>query len=320
MPEHSNQAVVVDTASASRLAVRPVPMPTPREHEALVRVTTISLNRGEINRAFNAVPDGWRPGWDLAGVVERAAANGSGPVPGTGVVGFLADGAWANFVAVPTDALAAIPDGATPAQGATLPVAGLTALHALRQGGLLLGKKVLITGASGGVGDFALQLARLAGAGAVVAHIRSARQEAEVRASGATSVVIGDTPAGATAQGPFDLIVESVGGDVLGAALGMLARDGVCAVFGASGSGRVTFDLTAFFRTGRARLYGLSLFAELAAVENASIGLSRLLRLVAAGSLQPRISVEASWREVGRVARDLIDRRFTGKAVLHLDG
>ena len=320
MAEHSNEAVVVDTAAALRLALRPVPMPVPREHEALVRVTTISLNRGEINRALNAA-DGSRPGWDLAGVVERAAANGSGPVAGAKVVGFLAEGAWARNVAVPTDALAAIPDGATAVQAATLPVAGLTALHALRQGGLLLGKKVLVTGASGGVGDFALQLARLAGAGAVVAHIRGARQEAEARASGATSVAIGETPAGATAEGPFDLIVENVGGEVLGAALGMLgARWRLRGVFGASGSRRVTFDLPAFFRVGRTRLYGLSLFAELASVENAATGLSRLLRLVANGSLQPRISVEASWREVGRVARDLIDRRFTGKAVLHLDG
>ncbi len=319
MPEQNNEAVVVDTAAASRLSVRPVPMPTPREQEALVRVTAISLNRGEINRALNAAPDGWRPGWDLAGVVVRVAANGSGPAAGTKVVGFLAEGAWARFVAVPTDSVASIPEGATPAQAATLPVAGLTALYSLRQGGLLLGKKVLVTGATGGVGDFALQLARLAGAAAIVAHVRNIRHEAEVRAAGATSVAIGDTPASAKAEGPFDLVVDGVGGEVLGAAMGMLGTDGVCVCFGASSTGRTTFDLPAFFRAGRARLYGLSLFAELRGTENASIGLSRLLRLVAAGSLQPRISVEASWREVGRVAHALIDRGFTGKAVLHLD-
>jgi NADPH:quinone reductase-like Zn-dependent oxidoreductase len=278
------------------------------------------LNRGEINRALTSAASGWRPGWDLAGVVERAAANGSGPAAGTKVVGFLGEGAWARFAAVPADSVAPLPDGVTPAQAATLPVAGLTALHALRQGGLLLGKKVLVTGATGGVGDFALQLARISGAGVIVAHVRSARHEAEVRAAGATAVVIGDTLAGAKAEGPFGLVVDGVGGEVLGAALGMLAPDGVCAAFGASASGRTTFEVPDFFRAGRARLYGLSLFAELRAVENASTGLWRLLRLVAAGSLKPRISVEASWREVGRVAHALIDRGFTGKAVLHLDG
>jgi NADPH2:quinone reductase len=320
MAEHTNEAVVVDTAATSRLALRPVAMPAPREDEALVRVAAISLNRGETNRALNTAPNGWRPGWDLAGVVERAAANGSGPVAGTKVVGLLPEGAWARFVAVPTDFLSPIPDGATPAQAATLPVAGLTALHALRQGGLLLGKKVLITGASGGVGDFALQLARLSGAAVIVAHVRSARHEAEVRAAGATSVVIGATPAAASADGPFDLVVDGVGGDVLAAALGMLAPGGTCAAFGASSSGRMTFDAPAFYRAGRTRLYGLMLFAELRATESASVGLSRLVRLVASGRLKPRITVEASWREIGRVARALIDRGFTGKAVLQIDG
>ena len=319
MPQHENRAVVVDTAATSRLTLQTIPMPTPREHEALVRVTTISLNRGETNRALNSAPDGWRPGWDLAGVVESAAANGSGPAPATKVVGFLPEGSWAKFVAVPTESLAPIPAPATPAQAATLPVAGLTALHALRQGGLLLGRKLLITGASGGVGDFALQLARLSGAAVIVAHVRSQRHEAEVRTAGATSVVIGDTPAAATADGPFDLVIDGVGGEVLGTALGMLAPGGVCVAFGGSSSARTAFDVPAFFRAGRTRLYGLSLFAELRA-ENASIGLSHLLRLVASGGLQPRISVEASWREIGRVARSLIDRGFTGKAVLHLDG
>ena len=73
-------------------------------------------------------------------------------------------GAWAERVAVRTDALAALPDAVSFGQAATLPVAGLTALWALERGGLLLDKRVLVTGASGGVGHLACQLARQAGA------------------------------------------------------------------------------------------------------------------------------------------------------------
>ena len=91
----------------------------------------------------------------------------------------------------------------TDAQASTLPVAGLTALHALRQGGLLAGKRILITGASGGAGDFALQLARLSGAGSLVAHIRSDAHEANVRAAGATDVALGSTLDSARQFGPM---------------------------------------------------------------------------------------------------------------------
>src|SRR4030095_4755915 len=95
---------------------------------------------------------GWRPGWDLAGVVERSAADGSGPAVGERVVGFLPEGAWAQRVVVPSNALAELPDKVTFSQAATFPVAGLTALHALDEGGPLLARRVLVTGATGGGG------------------------------------------------------------------------------------------------------------------------------------------------------------------------
>ena len=310
------QAVVVDPAVTGRLILREVASPTPAPHEALVRVRAISLNRGEVRRATTA-DAGWQPGWDLAGVIDTPAADGSGPAAGKRMVGFVRSGAWGEQVAVPTNAIAELPESVSFARAATLPVAGLTAYHALKQGGLLLGKSVLITGASGGVGNFAIQLARLSGAEAI-AHIRHPDHEELVKAAGAQTVVIGADLPPNSEQAPYDLIVESVGGETLSAALGSVAPDGVVVLFGTSGGAEVTFNAQRFYgTTSGARLYALMLFHELKQ-ESATVGLNRLLKLVAAGQLNPHIAVEADWTHVADLAQQLLDRRFLGKAVLHV--
>jgi NADPH2:quinone reductase len=309
----SNRAVVVDPDAPGKLVIRPVPEPVPDRGEALVRVRAISLNRGEVRRSGMAAA-GWRPGWDLAGTVERPAADGSGPRAGTRVVGLLPEGAWAERVTVPRHALAELPDKVTFAQAATFPVAGLTALHALAKGGLLVGRRVLVTGATGGVGDFAVQLARLAGAH-VTASARRADQAPVLRQWGAHDVVVGDE---IPPSPKYDLVVESVGGRTLGTALAALERAGVCVTLGVSAAAEVTFDTRQFFVTGRSTLYGFYLFTELGA-EPASVGLRRLAELVAAGQLAPHVSLERPWTDVAQVAQDLMARRFPGKAVLTLD-
>jgi NADPH:quinone reductase-like Zn-dependent oxidoreductase len=309
----SNRAVVVDPDAPGRLVIRPVNEPVPDRGEAIVRVRAISLNRGEVRRAGMAAA-GWRPGWDLAGEVERAATDGSGPRVGARVVGLVTEGAWAEHVAVPTHALAELPGKVTISQAATFPVAGLTALHALAKGGLLLGRRVLVTGATGGVGDFAVQLGRLAGAH-VTASARRPDQTATLRELGAHEVIVGEE---IPPSPKYDLIIESVGGRTLGTALAALQRAGVCVTLGVSAGVEVTFDARQFFVAGRSTLYGLYLFTELGS-EPASVGLRRLADLVAAGQLAPHISVERPWAEIGQVAQDLMARRFPGKAVLTLE-
>src|SRR5262245_30227521 len=247
----TNRAVVVDPDVPGRLVIRPVADPAPDRGEAVVRVRAISLNRGEVRRSGMAAA-GWRPGWDLAGVVERPAADGSGPQAGARVVGIVLEGAWGERVAVPNHSLAELPAKVTFSQAATFPVAGLTALHALGRGGLLLGKRVLVTGATGGMGDFAVQLARLSGAH-VTASVRRADQASVVRELGAHEVVIGDE---IPATPKYDLIVESVGGRTLGTALRALVRAGTCVTLGVSASAEVTFDAREFFVSGRSVLYG----------------------------------------------------------------
>src|SRR6516165_10145439 len=223
------RAVVVDPSVAGRLAIREVGLREPDRDEVRVRVTAISLNRGETRRALQVAEPGWRPGWDFAGIV--GCCRQQRPEPGARVVGILPSGAWAERVNCRSHALAILPEAVSYAQAATLPVAGLTALHALRQGGLLLGRKVLVDGASGGVGHLACQLAAAAGA-FVWGHVR--RDRAAVAEWCGDRVVVGRELAAAKPHGPFWLILDSVGGSAVGAALGMLQPNGTCVVFGVS--------------------------------------------------------------------------------------
>ena len=316
MPE-TVRAVIVDPSSPQELAVKPVALAAAAPDEATIRVTAISLNRGEVRRATSQGQPGDRPGWDFVGVVEARAANGSGPPVGGRVVGLLPTGAWAERVRAPSHAVAALPEAVTDAEAATLPVAGLTALHALRQGGFLLGRKVLVDGASGGVGHLAVQLAAASGA-LVWGQVRQAQFRAIIAEWCGERTVLGADLKTAAPHGPFHLILDSVGGAALAAALTMLAPGGTCVTFGVSETPTSTIASRDFFQTGGARLYGLILFHELRRVEPAADGLALLAGLVARRVLRPHIAVEAPWSEIGPIAHQLLDRAFAGKAVLHL--
>lgn len=311
----SIHAIVVDPDVPGRLAIKEVEAPQAGFSEALVQVEAISLNRGEVLGAMH-FDAGWRPGWDLAGTVIKQAANGTGPKAGSRVVGMLNAGSWAEQVVVPTDRLAELPASVTFAQAATLPVAGFTALRALEKGGFLLNRRVLITGSTGGVGLFAHQLARLSGA-YVVGTARQARHEALVREAGADEVVVGDDLSPARAYGPYDLVIESVGGKTLATALSLLASGGTCVTIGWSASSEATIDVMNFVRTSRTTLYGLIVGTE-PGIRTRSEDLVTLTQLVARQQLKTYIEVEASWHEIGDIAQRLLQRQFTGKAVLHL--
>jgi len=260
---------------------------------------------------------GWRPGWDLAGTVIKQAASGTGPKVGSRVVGMLAGGgSWAEQVAVPTNSLAEIPASVTFAQAATLPIAGLTALRALEKGGFLLNKRVLITGSTGGVGFFVHQLARLSGA-YVVGTTRHAQNEAVVREAGADEVIVGDDLSPARAYGPYDLVIDLVGGKTLASALSLLATGATCVIVGYSASPEVTINVRDLINAGRTTLYGMNMYKEFDSRPR-SEDLAWLAQMVAEQQLRTPIEVEASWHDIGEVAQRLRQRQFTGKAVLHL--
>jgi NADPH:quinone reductase-like Zn-dependent oxidoreductase len=307
------RAVLVDPSAPGNIRVGEAPAPTPLPGEALVRVAATSINRGEIRRAA-AGPVGRRIGWDFAGTIEKAAADGTGPREGTRVVGMLTTGAWAELVASPTEALGVLPEKVSFQDAAALPVAGLTALLGLEKGGSLLGQRVLVTGGTGGVGHLAIQIGRAAGAH-VTAVVRAEAKAAIVRDAGADDVIVGDDPASLAKHAPFDVVLDGVGGPTLGVALTRLAKHGTCVVYGATAGAEITFNAAAFYPIGGATLYGFILFHELVR-SPAGVGLTRLAGLVAEGKLRPRIDVVAPLDRMPEVAQSLVDRAFHGKAVV----
>jgi NADPH:quinone reductase len=283
-----------------------LPEPEPAADELLLDVRAFAINRGE-TFLLQQRPDGWRPGQDVAGVVARAAADGSGPREGARVVGIVEWEGWAERVSVPVIHAAELPDDVGFEEAAALPIAGLTALRALRVKGPLLGRGVLVTGATGGVGQFAVQLAVASGA-VVTAHVSGPEREQEARELGAHEVVweLGES------SGPFDLVCDALGGAVMRDAIHRLARDGVVVSYGALG-GKAELDFTDFMASRTGSLRGL-LHSD--PQETKGADLATLVQLVADGRLRPLVGLTRDWEQTNDVIAALRNREVRGKAVL----
>ncbi|RWN30386.1 zinc-binding dehydrogenase [Mesorhizobium sp.] len=304
-------ALVTSPDSATGLRFAESEEPQPLANEALVSVHATSLNRGEL-RLLTIRPNGWIPGQDIVGVVERAAADGSGPAVGNRVAALVDQAGWAERVAVSTDRLAVLPDGVSFVSAATLPVAGTTALRTLRHGGDLAGQQILITGASGAVGRFQIQIARQEGAS--VTAIAAARHADDLRGLGAQQVVESIE----LAEGPFSLITESVGGESLAHAIERVTPGGIIVMFGSS-SGELTSVGFRQFVPGHegARL---QTFAYYASGPGIGADIASLLALVAAGRLETRVALTVQWTDIAQTLDALRRRSISGKAVLTITG
>ncbi len=303
------RALVNKGEGATEVELSEVPEPTPGPSEAVIEVAAVAVNRGEL-RLMKVRPQGWRPGQDVAGTVVRPAEDGSGPPEGTRVVAWPEQAGWAERVAVPTTHLATLAPEVTMQQACTLPIAGMTALRLLRAGGDVAGKRVLVTGAAGGVGRFAVELASGAGA-EVTAVVRDGSRAEGLTGLGASSVVTESDPL----QGPYDLILEAAGGPSLEKAIGVVAPGGKILLFGNSSDTptRVSFgdfrghagaSITAFFvyESGEPPTFGedLQLLAD----------------MIAAGTLHPHVGLAVPWTEANTAFLALEQRQVNGKLVL----
>lgn len=285
--------------------------PQPRPDECVVEVRAFSINYGE-TILLEERPDGWRPGQDIAGTVVRRAADGSGPPEGTRVVAYLDWEGWAERVPAPTRVVAALDDLVSFEQAATLPVAGLTALRALREGGAILGRNVLVTGATGGVGQFAVQLALAAGA-TVTAQVGRPSRAAEARELGACHVV---TTLEDPGLGPFHLVLDGVGGPLLAQAVHRMAPGGTLAAYGRVGGAVSQISVSDFYRQAwNARIVG---FISPVPEETKGEDLAILAGLVADGRLRPRIGLTLGWEKTAEAFAALGRREVRGKVVLTL--
>ncbi|MGF6880578.1 NADPH2:quinone reductase [Nocardia sp. GAS34] len=302
---------ITDTAGRAGLRLADdLPEPTPAADEVVVEVKAYAINHDERNLIARR-PTGWRPGQDVAGVVIRAADDGSGPAVGARVVCYMDWEGWAERVPVPTRRVAVLPDAVGFEQAASLPIAGVTALRAVRVGGAILGREVLVTGATGGVGQFAVQLAVAAGA-RVTAQVSGPGRIQEAYELGAHHVV---TDLADESLGPFHLVLDGIGGPLLAQAIRRMAPGGHLAWYGNVG-GAAELTLADFF--GHAGAWNAHIVGFISPVPEETLGddVGILAALVADGRLRPRIGLTLDWTRTPEAFEALADRTLRGKAIL----
>jgi NADPH:quinone reductase-like Zn-dependent oxidoreductase len=301
------RAIVVDPQARLGCSFADLAEPSLSDGQVLVAVTHASLNRGDLNDARSGrLAPGAVLGSDVAGTIVEMLPDGSRPAVGSRVVA-LAAGAFAQRCAVDATALAPLPPTVDPAQAAALPVAGLAALQALRAAGLAPGKRVLVTGASGGVGHFAVQIAAHAGA-QVIASVGSPRRGDDLTGAGASEIVIGLDGI----DEPLDIVLDSVGGPTLTGAWDLLAPGGSLQSIGWSSSEPATFRPYATVGPPKS----LTSFLIGAPVGD---DLATLVTLLSTGHLTVDVGWRGSWTDLDQAADAMLGRRLRGKAVFEID-
>jgi NADPH:quinone reductase-like Zn-dependent oxidoreductase len=319
------KAVVRDTyGSADLLEVRDVERPTVADDEVLVRVRAAGLDRGVwhvmtgrpqlIRLAGFGIRRPKNPtlGSDLAGVVEVAGADVQGLAPGDAVYG-VGIGSLAEYASARPDKLARMPANLTYEQAAAAPVSGLTALQALRdKGRVQAGQQVLVVGASGGVGTFAVQIAKAFGA--EVTGVCSTAKTDLVRSVGADHVIdytLGDIGDG---NRRYDLVLDIGGNRPVAALRRVLTPKGTLVIVGGEGGGRWFGGIDRQLRAMALSPFVGQRLGTFIATQSSN-DLETLRALIEDGAVTPVIDRVCSLPEIPDAMRDLEAGRVRGKIV-----
>jgi NADPH:quinone reductase-like Zn-dependent oxidoreductase len=318
------KAIVQDTyGSMDVLQLREIDRPVPTDNEVLVQVWAAGLHRGDWHVMTGlpymiriVVPSlGLRKpkvpvrGMDVAGVVEAVGANVTRFQPGDAVFGWC-DGSFAEYASVPQGQLAAKPATLSFEQAAVVPISGFAALQGLRDvGEIQAGQRVLVIGAAGGVGSFAVQLAKAFGA--QVTGVASTSQLELVRSIGADEVIDYTRQDVTDGTRHFDLILDCAGRRTLAQLRRALTSNGTLVIVGGEGGGRW---MGGFLRNLRApvlsRFVGQRL--RMLASKERPEDLQTLQELLEAGKVTPVIDRTFPLREVPEAFRQLVEGRGRG--------
>lgn len=319
--------IVEEFGGPEVLRISDVERPAPGEGEALVEVLSIGVNYADTMRRRNQYVTAqdlpFVPGSEVAGVVAEVEDGVEGVAVGDRVVTLLGTGGYAEYGVAPAENLIPIPEELDFDHAAAVPLQGLTAYHIIKTYGRVQeGESVLVHAAAGGVGTLAVQMAKLLGAGKVVATA-STREKLELAGSlGAAALVdytADDWPERvreATDGRGADVILEMIGGDFLQKNLSCLAPFGRMVVFGAASGERgsiVPLDLMRKNHT----VSGFWLPWILNQPELVGPSLREILDWISTGELKLTIGARYPLEEAARAHADLENRRTTGKLILN---
>jgi len=298
-------AIYTKRSSGKVLEVVDIDLPVPKPNEVLIKVRAASIN-----------PLDWklkshRPGVDLAGEVASVGSGVTRFKPGDAVFG-AGRGTFAEYARARESRLAIKPDSASFEQAACLPVAGLTALQGLRDKGRLApGEKILINGAAGGVGTFAVQIAKTFGA--EVTGVCSTRNVEMIRSLGADSVVDYRQQDFAQGASRYDMLLDNVGNRTLSDLHRVLTSHGRCVLVGAPlqlGS-ILSRTLSMIARSLILRQNFLFFIAQFKAVD-----LGSLSTLVQTGKMHPVIDRRYSLSEAATAMAYAEEGHVRGKVII----
>lgn len=320
------KAIIRDRyGSADVLHLSELQVPEVGDEEVLVRVRAAGLDRGAwhvmagLPYLLRGAGYGLRRprvaglGSELAGVVEAVGANVTGIAPGEAVFG-TCSASFAEYAVTGPDKLARMPANLDFEHAAAVPVSAVTALQALRDHGRLrAGQRVLVIGASGGVGTFAVQIAKALGAN--VTGLASPPKVDLVRSLGADQV-IDYTRTEITDDGRrYDVVLDIGGNRPLSRLRRVLTGDGTLVIVGGEGGGRWTGGIHRQLGAMVLTLFVRQRLGTFIAKTN-STDLDTLRALIEAGSVTPAVDRVIALEEVPGAIRDLIAGRVSGKVVI----